>query len=180
MKANKDILYIYNLYVDDLFIYGTYLGFEREVVKDAIHDVFVKITIDSGLLKDVSDIKFYLFKSVKYRLFDLHKKSMREIMIDNTESFEELPFDIELNVEDSLIEEEEQLKVKNEINLMLDSLTNRQREIIYLRYVQEYDYEQISELLKINVHSCRKLVSKAILSLREKFGILINVLVLLS
>ena len=94
MKANKDISYIYNLYVDDLFIYGTYLGFEREVVKDAIHDVFVKITIDSGLLKDVSDIKFYLFKSVKYRLFDLHKKSMREIMIDNTESFEELPFDI--------------------------------------------------------------------------------------
>ena len=91
-----------------------------------------------------------------------------------------MPFDIELNVEDSLIEEEEQLKVKNEINLMLDSLTNRQREIIYLRYVQEYDYEQISELLKINVHSCRKLVSKAILSLREKFGILINVLVLLS
>ncbi|MFA6702258.1 MAG: sigma-70 family RNA polymerase sigma factor [Dysgonamonadaceae bacterium] len=180
MRTNKDISYIYNLYVDDLFTYGTYLGFESEVVKDAVHDVFVKITIDSGLLKDVSDIKFYLFKSVKYRLFDLHKKTMREIMIDNTELFEELPFNIELNVEDNLIEEEEQLQVKNEISLMLDSLTSRQREIIYLRYVQEYDYEKIAELLKISVHSCRKLVSKAILSLRDKFGILIKVLVLLS
>lgn len=180
MRTNKDISYIYNLYVDDLFTYGTYLGFEREVVKDAVHDVFVKITIDSGLLKDVSDIKFYLFKSVKNRLIDLYKKTMKEIMIDNTESFEELPFDIELNVEDNLILEEEQLQVKKEINLMLDSLTNRQREIIYLRYVQEYDYEKIAELLKISIHSCRKLVSKAILSLRDKFGILIKVLVLLS
>ena len=54
---------------------------------------------------------------------------------------------------------------------MLNSLTDRQREIIYLRYVQGYDYPQIAELLQISVHGCRKLVSKAILSLREKFGI---------
>ena len=52
---------------------------------------------------------------------------------------------------------------------MLDFLTPRQREIIYLRYIHEYDYKQISELLQISVHGCRKLVSKAILNLKEKF-----------
>ncbi len=63
---------------------------------------------------------------------------------------------------------------------MLNALTDRQREIIYLRYVQEYDYLQIAELLQISVHGCRKLVSKAILSLREKFGSLTLLLALLS
>ncbi|WP_349678458.1 sigma factor-like helix-turn-helix DNA-binding protein [Proteiniphilum sp. UBA5346] len=52
--------------------------------------------------------------------------------------------------------------------------------MIYLRYVQEYDYLQIAELLQISVHGCRKLVSKAILSLREKFGSLTLLLALLS
>ena len=78
-----------------------------------------------------------------------------------------------MNVEDLLIEEEEQQQIKREIEEMLGSLTDRQREIIYLRYVQEYDYPQIAQLLNISVHGCRKLVSKAITSLREKFGTLI-------
>ena len=56
---------------------------------------------------------------------------------------------------------------------MLDSLTERQREIVYLRYVQEYDYPQIAELLNISIHGCRKLLSKAMQTLREKYGTLI-------
>jgi RNA polymerase sigma factor (sigma-70 family) len=74
-------------------------------------------------------------------------------------------------VEELMIEAEEQQQIKIGIEQMLNSLTDRQREIIYLRYVQEYDYRQIAELLQISVHGCRKLVSKAILSLREKYGV---------
>ncbi len=65
MKIENDIALVYNLYVDDLFTYGTYLGFNGEVVKDAIHDIFVKITIDRDILNDVSNIKFYLLRSLK-------------------------------------------------------------------------------------------------------------------
>ena len=71
-----------------------------------------------------------------------------------------------------MIEEEEQMQIKTSIEQMLNTLTDRQREIIYLRYVQEYDYPQIAELLQISVHGCRKLVSKAIFNLRERYGAL--------
>ncbi len=81
----------------------------------------------------------------------------------------ELPFNMTVNVETLMIAEEEKIQIKHEITQMLEALTPHQREIIYLRYVHEYDYKQISELLQISVHGCRKLVSKAILSLREKF-----------
>lgn len=178
MKKGLDLSYIYNLHVVDLFTYGCYLGFDRELVKDAIHDVFVKFKTDETLLKDISNIKFYLFKALKNRLFDIQKRNIREVAMDNFQTFEEMPFDIQVDVEEQFIEEEEQIEVKQNIEMMLNTLTKRQREIIYLRYVQEYDYDEISELLNISVHGCRKLVSKSIISLREKFGPLMALLLI--
>lgn len=172
VKRDKDIASIYTLYVDDLFTYGCYLGFEREVVKDAVHDIFVKITTDTDKLDDISNIKFYLFRSLKNRLLDIHKNQKEHIDLENIDPLWEIPFNIQVNVEELMIEEEEQMQIKTGVEQMLNSLTDRQREIIYLRYVQGYDYQQIAELLQISVHGCRKLVSKAILSLREKYVVL--------
>lgn len=179
MKTEKDIALVYNLYVDNLYTYGTYLGFEGEVVKDAIQDIFLKLSIDNSL-NNVSNIKFYLLKSLKNRLLDICKHQKRHIPLEDIYVVAELPFNIYINVEDLIIEREEQIQIKTEIEQMLDALTDRQREIIYLRYVLEYDYKQIAELLQISVQSCRKLASKAMLSLREKLGSLITFLILLS
>lgn len=172
VKREKDIASIYTLYVDDLFTYGCYLGFAREAVKDAIHDIFIKITTDSDKLDDISNIKFYLFRSLKNRLLDIHKNQKEYTGLDNIDPLREITFNIEVNVEELMIEEEEQMEIKTGIEQMLNSLTDRQREIIYLRYVQGYDYQQIAELLHISVHGCRKLVSKALLNLREKYAVL--------
>jgi len=91
------------------------------------------------------------------------------VTLETMDTSLELTFNMTVNVETLLIAQEEKIQIKHEITQMLDALTPRQREIIYLRYIHEYDYKQISELLQISVHGCRKLVSKAILSLREKF-----------
>lgn len=180
VKIEKDIALVYNLYVDDLFTYGTYLGFDGEVVKDAIHDIFFKLSTDKNRLNNVSNVKFYLLRSLKNRLIDIYKRQKGQIPLEEIDAAVEVPFNIHVNVEDLIIEREEKIQIKAEIEQMLNALTDRQREIIYLRYVQEYDYLQIAELLQISVHGCRKLVSKAILSLREKFGSLTLLLALLS
>ena len=169
MKRGNEITAIYNAYVNDLFTYGLYLGFDKESVKDAIHDIFLKLATNRSFLDNTENIKFYLFKSLKNRLIDIHKNRKEHVALEATEMSLETPFNMVVNVEELLIEREEKLHIKNEIEQMLDLLTPRQREIIYLRYVHEYDYKQISELLQISVHGCHKLVSKAILSLREKF-----------
>lgn len=171
--TGKEITSLYNQFVDDLFTYGQYLGFEKEVVRDAIHDVFLKLHAERKFLTDVKNTKFYLFRSLKNRLIDIHKYKREFVTLEGDDSSLELPFMISVNVEDSFIENEEGQQIKSQIEEMLNSLTDRQREVIYLRYVQEYDYDQIAQLLGISVHGCRKLVSRAIISLREKFGILI-------
>jgi RNA polymerase sigma factor (sigma-70 family) len=168
----ENIASIYNRYVDDLHTYALYLGFEKEVIMDAIHDVFCKFAANEKLLQDVSNIKFYLFKSLKNRLYDIYK-ARKEYAELSAIDLQDAPFNIQVTIEDRLIDKEEQQQIKDQLSEMLDSLTERQREVVYLRYVQEYDYAQISELLNISIHGCRKLLSKAMQNLREKYGALV-------
>lgn len=177
MNGDNDLASVYNRYVNDLFTYGCYLGFERESVKDAIQDVFVKISTPKINLKEISQIKFYLFKSLKNRLYDLYRQKKNHLVLDELTTNAEMPFKIDLNIEDLLIEEEESVYIRKEITKMLSLLTHRQREIVYLRYVQEYEYHQIAELLDISVNGCRKLVSKALQKLREEYGDRITLLI---
>lgn len=168
----ENIASIYNRYVDDLHTYALYLGFEKGIIMDAIHDVFCKFAADEKLLQDVSNIKFYLFKSLKNRLYDIYK-ARKEYVELSAIDLQDAPFNIQVTIEDRLIDKEEQQQIKDQLSEMLDSLTERQREVVYLRYVQEYDYAQISELLNISIHGCRKLLSKAMQNLREKYGALV-------
>ena len=171
-----EIANIYNNYVDDLFTYSIYLGFDKETAMDAIHDVFYKLASDKKRLNDISNIKSYLFKSLKNRLLDIYKAKKRNLELSDIPDSDELPFNFSINIEDELIDVEEKLSIREQIQNMLESLTARQREIVYLRYIQEYDYEQISNIMNISIHGCRKLLSKAMETLREKYGSLVLLL----
>jgi RNA polymerase sigma factor (sigma-70 family) len=177
-NTNNNITDIYNRYVDDLFTYASYLGFPKETIMDAIHDVFCKLAEDEQLLNRVSNIKSYLFKSLKNRLYDIYRVQKHDLNLSDMDNFDELPFNINVSIEDDLIDAEEQASIKKQIDDMLQSLTARQREMVYLRYIQEYDYTQIAEILNISIHGCRKLLSKAMETLREKYGSWIILLLL--
>lgn len=158
---------IYRTYIHDLFSYALHLGFDRETCMDAIHDVFYKLCMDQVQLDQIKNIRFYLLRALKNRLLDIYKqkKDVSELTLDVT--VDELPFTIRVTVEDELIQTEEDERTKVLVEAMLKSLSNRQREVVYLRYSHECDYEEISELMNISVHSCRKLLHKAILKLRK-------------
>ncbi len=178
--ANQNILEkIYNNHVDDLYTYALYLGFDKEMVMDAIHDVFCKLAEKYEVLDEVVNIKFFLFRSLKNRLIDIYKSKKEYFEIDsNVEKHNKLSFNFVVNIDDEIINKEDGEIVRRQITEMLDSLTDKQREVIYLRYIQEYEYAQIAEILNISIHGCRKLVSKSILSLREKYGAIVVLLLL--
>jgi hypothetical protein len=54
---NGAFSFVYNKYASELFVYGTGLGFEREILKDAIQDVFVKMYMSKTQLKGVVYLK---------------------------------------------------------------------------------------------------------------------------
>ena len=80
---------------------------------------------------------------------------------------DELPYKIKITVEDEIIAAEEQAEVSQKVDEILSILTERQREIIYLRYMQECSYEEIAEIMQISVPACRKLLYRTLLKLKH-------------
>lgn len=156
---------IYNLYINDLLSYGVSLGFAEETCRDAAHDLFFKIYTEKNRLSSVKNPTSYLFRSFRNHLFNIQKRQNR---LSPDLTLEKSAFTTEITILDSMISEEETQKLKRIVEDLLKELTPRQREAIYLRYMQEMDYEDIAVLLDMNVNSARRLVSRGIDSLRDK------------
>ncbi|MDR0393714.1 MAG: sigma-70 family RNA polymerase sigma factor [Tannerella sp.] len=157
--------FIYNKYVDELFAYGTGLGFEREVLKDAIQDIFVKFYMSKTQLKGVVHLKYYLFRMLKNRLLDTYKFDVRR---NSLEMSSELPFLIEPSVLDELIAGEEKADLELRVGELLQVLTDRQKEAVYLHFIQELAYEEVANLLDMTAPAVRKLISRAIKRMRNE------------
>ena len=156
---------IYNLYINDLLSYGVSFGFAEETCRDAAHDLFFKIFTEKNRLSSVKNPTSYLFRSFRNHLFNIQKRQNR---LSPDLTLEKSAFTTEITILDSMISEEETQKLKRIVEDLLKELTPRQREAIYLRYMQEMDYEDIAVLLDMNVNSARRLVSRGIDSLRDK------------
>lgn len=166
--SEKGIDKVYRMYAHDLFSYALGLGFDRDTSMDAIHDVFYKICLDDKVMDKVNNMRFYLLRSLKNRLLDIHKqkRGMMELPLGG-ETSDDLPFTVQVSVEDVLIQAEEDENICKQVEQLLQSLTDRQREIIYLRYSMGCDYEEIAQLMQITVPACRKLSHKAVSKLRK-------------
>ncbi|MDO5522531.1 MAG: sigma-70 family RNA polymerase sigma factor [Bacteroidia bacterium] len=167
MKSKNEIEAIYNTYVDNLYSYAFALGFKKHVIMDAIHDVFCKLCTEDKSFGDVVSVQSYLTKSLKNRLIDIYKS--QKIKIDIASSNVELILSHTETAEDKLITAEDENKIKQTVNEMIQSLSPRQQEIIILRYVENLSYEEISLKMNISYSSCRKLMHKAVETLRIKY-----------
>jgi len=164
-EKDADAGLLYNNYVRNLFNYGISLGFPDDTCMDAIHDVFCKLYhLNKEEISKIENVKHYLFRSLKNRLLDIYKKKKN---IDTTADVSSLSFEIEVSVQDSMIEEEDRLLMKKKVESLMGSLTDRQKEAIYLRYIQEMDYDEIASLLQMTPKSARMLVYRAMDKMRD-------------
>ena len=75
---HKSFAQLYDMYVNQLFNFGLRLTTDRELLKDCIHDVFVKIYVKREELSEVVNFRSYLFISLILAtsfVFFLHRQS---------------------------------------------------------------------------------------------------------
>lgn len=168
---HKNITQLYNEYNDALFSYGRHLGFEDDVIMDAMHDVFYRICKSENTIDNVENPKFYLFRALKNRLIDIYRsnKNIHKVSesIEDNDSFDDISFHFNVTVEDEIIKQEDLDEIRQKIESMLSNLTNRQREAMYFRYIHEYEYDDIAKTMQISVESCRNLISKSLDKLKN-------------
>lgn len=157
--------FFYKSFINDLYAYGISLGGDKEAVRDAIQDVFMKIYFGEKDFSSIDHLKYFLLKSLKNELYNLYKSKAYSATTDISEDI--LNFSITTTVLDQIIDDEDRIIIKHKIETLLAKLTSRQKEAIYLRYIQGLEYLEIAEILDMTPHAARKLISRSMKRLRD-------------
>lgn len=122
-------------------------------VEDCIHDTFLNILHYKNNIGEVKKVKTYLFKSFRNQLLKTKKNKQVEFHLTN-----------EVNMDnDDPIENEAILK---EVKKLIEQLSPREKEIVYLKYFQNFNNHEISDLLNIKYQTVRNILAGAIKKLR--------------
>ena len=166
IKGNEDAFrLIYNNHVQALFKYGCNFTLDKGLVKDCIHDIFIDLSNYRTGLHSTNNIKLYLFKSLKRKII----RSLSKSGIFGTLNAEKLPFHYTISVEDEMIDNDFELRRYQQLDKAMLTLSPRQKEAIYLKYVSELSYEELSLVMKLNYQSARNLVCRGLEKLRDSY-----------
>ena len=152
---------LFRQHYETLFRYGSKFTNDTRLLEDNIHELFIEIW-QSRSATPVLSVKAYLLKSLKYKLLKVFRQNGRLIPLadDNDVSFE-------WSHEQFLIDQQDRIERKQMVLNALGRLSNRQKEIIYLKYYQNLSYEEVSEIMNINYQVARNLLYQAIKSLKS-------------
>jgi len=165
-KGEKYALtHIYYRYADPLFSYGKKFSSDDELVKDAIQDLFFDLIRTRAMLGTTDHIFFYLIKALRRRLFQTQNKIKKLIAVDLETEMKAA--NIVYSIEDEWIQKEELTKKEEIIRKGLAELSPKQREILYYRFTCDFEYEKICEIMSMKYDSARKMVFRALKTLRE-------------
>lgn len=154
---------LYNLHINILFNYGLKLTLDKELLKDCIHDIFVKLYVKKDELGSIENLKSYLFIALKNKLCD----ELRKRMYMSCTAVEEVNAVSSIAIEEDYVEREQHESDSRLVKRLLDHLSPRQREALTLYYIEEKKYEDICEIMHMNYQSVRNLMHRGLTKLRS-------------
>ncbi|WP_165024150.1 RNA polymerase sigma factor [Dysgonomonas sp. ZJ279] len=168
LKGDDDAYsYIYKKYSKKLFIQGLQFTADRELIKDCIHDVFVRIYHNRNNLSSTNNIKLYLFVALKNSLlnaFKLQKKYTDSIDDLETEDF---LIETEDTIEEQLINKETENHLKYKVTHLLSTLTSRQKEAVHYRFIESMSIDEICILMDMNYQSVQNLLQRSLKKIKD-------------
>lgn len=143
---------IYSYHYEMLYNFGKrYL--KSYEVEDCIHDTFLNILNSKNTKPEVRNIKAYLFICLRNQIYKYKKENKLEFsLIEGT-----------IPNEDNDQNRDEILK---ELKKLIAQLSPREKELVYLKYFQNFNNFEISEMLDIKYQTVRNILAGAIKKLR--------------
>jgi len=155
--------FLYDKYVDKLFLKAMRLTNNRELAKDAVQEVFLEIWQYRNSISEIQYSQSYLSKVL---LSVTLKKLKKENATVRTE-LEEFYVSDDLNIEHILVARDIEKDKARRLQTAIASLTQRQKLILQLHFTDGLSYEQIAEKLCINYQSVNNLAFRTIHQLRN-------------
>jgi RNA polymerase sigma factor (sigma-70 family) len=158
---------IYRAHVMSMVNYGLKITDDLDLIKDSIQDLFIELWKSRQNLADTDQPKFYLFRALRNKLMRAISQqsfvSEGEMLLASDSLMTEY---VELEIADR----EQRLQTSGTLKQLLEKLSKRQQEAIYLRFYHNFSYEIISSMMNMNYQSVLNLVQRALKSMRKEYS----------
>ncbi len=153
---------IYNLFWEELYDYSLYHCKDSPVAEEIVQDIFLSLweRRDSFIVR--ADIKSYLYRAVKYKVFDHYREKAKNDLLLNE-------LRLHLCDEHCLTENEVMFNDLNKSLLQIvESLPCRCREVYRLSRESGLNNKEIALALSISEKTVEQHLTKALRFIREK------------
>ncbi len=154
---------IYSANYDLLYDYGLRYTSDTKIVEDSIQEVFISFIKYRKKIGTVRSLQGYLISSFRRQLFLFLNNKKNTISIDQ---MPESTFDYFKSPDTDSTDKEDTEFLHSTIAECINNLTNKQKEILFLRFEKEIPYEEIANILNISVDSCYKSIYRTIKAIR--------------
>ncbi len=157
---------IYDFFFDRLYQYGHKLTHQSDLLEDCIQELFLTLYTNRENLSGSVSLEFYLLKALKLTIYGKLRKESRFLDIVEVSDFSfRSEFVAETEYGETLDDKRFE-KVKE----YLDTLNPKSREILYLKFYTNLDYQEIGEVMGIRSSSVKKQVYRIMSKMKNVLG----------
>lgn len=169
IKAYEEIFsYYFSRYCN----YGRKFCENTGLVEDAAQEAMLAVWDKRDKIPSIHNVPAYFFTSFRFILFDKIKEEERRSQVPSLS--EEPTFSVDHFIILQELSEEKQTKLR----MALTKLTDRQREAVFLKFYENFSYEDVAQIMGISTKASYKIMARALTTLKESFGLTSSVLFL--
>ena len=163
--GNKDALgKLFDVYSSELLTYGYRISKNKTLSSDAVQDVFVDLWLYRQNLAEQVQVKFYLYRSLRRAV--VKQMSQQQISYSDISDVEFFT-DFEPSPESEWLSRESEKDRNSRILNSLNFLSQREREIISLKYYSDLKIREIAAMLDLKDQTVANTLQNALTKLRK-------------
>lgn len=165
---NKAFNTLLTRYQDKLYSYINFIVRNRELADDIFQDTFVKaiVTLQKGNYTSTGKFGAWLNRIAHNLIIDYFRQNSNNNTISNDAQDYDILNDAslaEINVEDSIINEQTLADVRR----LIDALPDNQREVVFMRYYQDLSFKEIADITGVSINTALGRMRYALINIRR-------------
>ena len=143
---------------------------DKEEAEDATQEAFLRVFDKIDTFSGNSSFSTWFFTVLNNVCLDILRKRARRVSTISINQTKDAEDEFELQIEDSSPGPYEELQKKTAMELLEESLgllSQEHKEVIILRDINGFEYEDIAKILGVSLGTVKSRISRARLSLRK-------------
>jgi len=146
-----------------LFIYAVKIIKDEDLADDLLQDLFINFWQKRQHIGSIKNVKSYFYRATRSIVLNYIKST--QALATKLDAMPEPEF--EFTKEDLILSREFDEKLKGLMTVALNKLPSKQREVIYMRFYENMDYNEIAEITGTRYQSVVNNVYRGIQVLRN-------------